>query len=201
MKNIVVILCSIFGFLLFLLSSNLMASVSVEPYDGIYRDDFAINSGLSSKNNVDVKASSKTLTLTNTEGKAIAPFNSNGYAVTQSVIPSSVVKWGYFKFKCNLPHGTLVKIQVLDSADAVYSDAILPGNSAGFTVSPIDLTHLPVLIASDKPLKLRFKIILSTKDPNVTPSVDYVSLSWASRSLPEPIPLALGQFRLADRKR
>lgn len=161
---------------------------SVQVYDqdgGTYTDDFADAAGISSKSNVDVDATSTVLKLTDSGGGFTPPYNNSGYAITSSIIPISVAKWNHVTFTAINSTSTSVRVQVLSEDDIAFSDSLLPGNSAGFTSSSIDLTNLPVeKIAGNNTAKfgrLRLKFILSTTDTAYTPILDGFTLSWTAK--------------------
>jgi len=101
------------------------------------------------------------------------PPYSSGYIVSQSIAPGDLAAWNEIQFSDQRPPGTEIRYQLLyyDGADWVLiPDADLGQNSAGLTVSPINLMGL------DKGAypAIRIKAQLSTSDPDATPEI----LNW-----------------------
>jgi len=93
------------------------------------------------------------------------PPYSSGYIVSQSIAPGDLAAWNEIQFSDQRPPGTEIRYQLLyyDGADWVLiPDADLGQNSAGLTVSPINLMGL------DKGAypAIRIKAQLSTSDPD-----------------------------------
>lgn len=70
-----------------------------------------------------------------------------------------------------------IKIQVLKANGSIVADGDLPGNSKGFTTSPIDISPLPISIN-----KIRLKASFNSSDLSVTPWLHGWSVTWQTRS-------------------
>lgn len=185
------------------------AANSIDHNNGTYVDDFADNSGLSNYHGhagtnpalptstyAKADTSVGTIKLTNSSGDFSAPYQSSGYVYTNTIMPQSVSQWGTFSFVGNTPAGTAIKIQVTDDYNGAFTEEQLPGNTVGFVASSINLNNLAVLSTSkgenpyssnEKVARLKFKIILETTDPNITPSIDAISFNWTPKSAVLPV--------------
>ena len=213
-KNIAkMTLCAIYFCILSCTFTPTHAAYLQDNASGTYADDFADNSGLSNYQGyagtsptmpastyAKVDITSGTLKLTNSGGTFEPPYSSTGYVYTKTIMPSSVSKWGTFTFVSNLPAGTSVKIQVTDDYNGLFTEEQLPGNTAGFTSSTIDLHNLAVLSTSkeenpyssnEKVARIKFKITLSTSDTTETPSIESISFNWTPKTSSLPIASSL----------
>lgn len=93
-------------------------------------------------------------------------------ATSVSLAPNSLSAWQTASFATS-PAGSL-RIQVLDKDGNLIPDVILPGNSAGFASSPVDLSALPA--HSYSALRLRLMVL---KLDTQAPGVDSLSITWA----------------------
>ena len=100
-----------------------------------------------------------------------APYTSPGFVRSTSITPSLLAGWNSFSWVGTKPVDTEITYRVYDSSDTLIPNGILSGNSAGFTVSPVDLSS----VSSSAYPALRLYAELSTNDPNATPSL----LSWS----------------------
>ena len=150
------------------LSIDRTASISVEAIapvgQGNFSDNFDDESLLAETSNVAIAAGNATL---------VGPPYSNGYAISQSIAPGDLAAWNEIQFSDQRPPGTEIRYQLLyyDGVDwMLIPDADLGQNSAGLTVSPINLMGL------DKGIYpvIRIKAQLSTSDPEATPEI----LNW-----------------------
>lgn len=176
------------SYLLFCFLAVFPTQVRAAPtYDhdlGTWTDAYADNTGTSSRSHVNVDTSDGTLKLTNAAGGFTAPYYASGYAITTTIMPNLLAEWSLLSIDSGVPPNTSVKIQILDEKNNLYPDSLLPGNSAGFTDTNIDLSPLPVDQnagnTSAKFARIRIKVILSTEDPSTTPSVNNLAFSWKS---------------------
>jgi prepilin-type N-terminal cleavage/methylation domain-containing protein len=116
------------------------------------------------------------------------PFGSGGFAISSPIAPSDLVSWNSFDFLSNLQSQTNILYQILyfDGANWVLvPNRDLGGNSAGFSVSPIDLSGLSTATYP----QLEIKANLSSSDPAVTPGVANWQIVWTS-NVGAPIPWA-----------
>ncbi|GBD33744.1 hypothetical protein HRbin34_00028 [bacterium HR34] len=102
---------------------------------------------------------------------------SDGFIESVEIEPGSFLSWLNFTFNDNQISGTSIKYYVYYFDGAHWSlvpDSDLPGNSTGFSVSPVDLSSLDVATYS----KLKFRADLHTDDTSKTPSIDLWQVSW-----------------------
>ena len=161
------------------------ATVSYDQVGGIWKDDYSDTSGLSSQNHVAVDPSDGQLKLTNSSGGFAPPFITSGSAITTTIIPTSVARWGNISLTVQAQAGTSLTVQVLDESGAVFQDERLPGNPAGFTGPSVDLGQLPpdktAGYKTGKFARIRLKFTLTTSDVTKTPTLDEAVLSWTVR--------------------
>jgi hypothetical protein len=156
----------------------------LDDNNAIYTDNFSDNTGLVTRSGTG--ASQGKLQLLNSSNGTSTPLVLTGYAITNNVEPLLLAKWGMLTFNAATSATTSIKIQVMDERSILYPDSLLPGNSAGFTSSPIDLSALdPLFVASSSPAtgwdqnnQIRFKITLSTTNGKYTPTFDNLNLTW-----------------------
>jgi hypothetical protein len=184
--------------------SAVLAAPTQDDLLGMWTDTYSDSAGVSSASNVAPDSATGTLKLTNAAGGFSPPYNTTGYAITTTIIPQSVARWGVISWTGNLPEAATIKVQVLDEADYSYPDSLLPGNMNGFQSSPVNLGELSVTRTANsdgaaKFARLRIKITLSTADVNVTPEIDSLSLSWTvRRGNFSPSPLASTGWSVQD---
>ncbi len=122
-------------------------------------------------------------------------YEPTGYAISHIVQPANLRTWSSFSWNETLPPGTSSLYQVrymLNGNADLVPDAALPGNAAGFTTSPVDLSSVdPVLYPG-----LQASVVLGTTDVTVTPSV----LDWTLSYTEGPIPIPNVPFTLRGNK-
>ena len=133
---------------------------------------------------------SKTATTSNTEisGGELrlagsAPYPLAGDMQSIALGPSRLAQWTMLSWDANTPPGTSARVSLYNSTgSALIPDAQLPGNSTGFTTSPIDLSG----ISTSTYALVRVGIHLETADDTVSPSI--TSYRVDSRYGPTPLP-------------
>lgn len=125
-----------------------------------------------------VTAAGGALVLTGTPGF----YSTLGFARATSTGPTYLAEWSAANGSIATPAGTSVLLQVTDAAGTLLPDAALPGNSAGFTAFPIDLSG--VATTSYPALALRAE--LSSSGGFETPQVLEWSLAFNEGPLPRP---------------
>lgn len=138
---------------------------------GSFSDGFSDFTKTSNYNNVAINDGN--LELLNS-GSA---YVSDGFVESQTIDPGSFLSWVNFSFEDTQLSNTSIKYRVyyFDGANWVLvPDSDLAGNSAGFSVSPVDLSSLDILTYD----KLRVRADLHTDDTNITPSLDLWQVSW-----------------------
>lgn len=109
-------------------------------------------------------------------------YDNSGSVMLDPITPTPLAGWGILKTDMTLPPSTDVKLQFYSSTNTadLIPDGDLPGNSVGLSDAYIDLRDLSV--ASYPTIVVG--LTLSTTDTNNTPSVDELTLSYASSETP-----------------
>lgn len=108
----------------------------------------------------------------------------SGYLDSIEVSPSNLVQWEEFSFNDEKPTGTSLKYHFYYASGTdwfLIPDSDLPGNSTGFSESPLNLKNLPI---SYSVLKIRASF--STNLGLLTPTLFDWQVSWKT-TLPVPI--------------
>lgn len=165
-------------------SIDKLSSFSVDtlsPFgQDFFSDSFVNETKISTSSNIAVANNEVTLALDSGDY-----FNS-GYLISDSIFPGVLVNWDELSWSDFEPANTESKYQLLYASGTDWNlipDQDLPGNSAGFNISPLNLSGISV---SDYP-ELKIKGILSTTDSSSTPVVYNWQLSWIN-SVATPIP-------------
>ncbi len=120
----------------------------------------------------------------------------NGYLISAEITSTNLFQWSELSFSDLEPIDTNIKYQVYyDSGTGWESipDLDLPGNSAGFTVSPIDLSGLSITIYDKLKIRGDFSSLVLTE----TPILYNWQLSWITN---ESIPIPNAAFSLRGNK-
>lgn len=106
----------------------------------------------------------------------------SGSARATTTAPTYLANWTSASATLSAPAGTSVRIQVIDSAGTPLPDAVLPGNSSGFTSFPVTLSG----VSTTTYPSLALRAELTSTDVMLAPSV----LDWeiAYREGPVPLP-------------
>lgn len=140
-------------------------------------ETFADGSGTASTSQTTI--SGGVITLTPTAGEY--PFE--GTFISTVVSTSSLVAWKTFSWDANEPAQTALYFQFFGSDGVtLISDAQLPGNSGGFTTSPVNLSTISTSTFPGLVVRGR----LTTGDASTTPSIDTWRLSYDAG--PRPLP-------------
>jgi len=120
-----------------------------------------------------------------------------GYAVSGSadgsvIIPSRLVSWTLASSTTSLPAGTSARIHVLDGNGVLIPDAVLAGNSTGFTSFPVSLAS----IATSTYSSLALRADLASNSTTTSPSV----LDWRMDYTVGPTPAPNVSFTLTGAK-
>ena len=118
----------------------------------------------------------------------------SGDAWLTPMTPATIEHWGVVAFNPVRPNQTDIRIQFYTSTDTsdIIDDSILPNNSTGFTGPYIDLQSLrgvayPTIVP---------RIILSTANTSLTPTLDELVISYAD----SVTPFANGDFTVRGSK-
>src|SRR3989344_4077226 len=105
-----------------------------------------------------------------------------GFIRSVAVSPAILYRWKSFVAATSTPAATGILFRFYDNALALIPEGVLPGNSAGFATSTIDLSG----ISTTTYQTLRVVSFLTSGDANVTPSIN--SYSFVYEYGPEPFP-------------
>lgn len=111
-----------------------------------------------------------------------APYTSPGSVRSTTIAPDLLAGWNTFSWVGAKPAQTGILYRFYDASGTLVPDGVLPGNSAGFAVSPVDISGISYVTYSG----LRFGAELSTEDPEATPILDSWTVSYDYG--PEPLP-------------
>ncbi len=103
-----------------------------------------------------------------------APYDSTGSLQSISITPAYLAKWKTLSWTASVPAGTGIVYRVYDSSGSVLiPDAQLPGNSTGFTASPITLSGISTSTYQGIRLGAQF-----TSTGSSTPSIDVWNVDY-----------------------
>ncbi|XKT74681.1 MAG: hypothetical protein ACJKTH_01160 [Patescibacteria group bacterium UBA2163] len=112
-------------------------------------------------------------------------YETSGTAQSVSIAPALLNEWGALDFTHHTPTDTEVAVQVYyhDGTDYVPIDnTALPGNAAGFSNGPVDLTSLNTDIYT----VLRLNAVLNTADTATTSVITNWSVTYTQGPTPLP---------------
>jgi len=152
-------------------SIDVTSTKSIETYKLFELDDFvdSFNTSqfISATSSVDVVG-----------GEAVlaggAPYSSPGSIRSTTITPSTLIGWDSLSWQGTEPAQTAITLHVYDSSNTLIPDSELPGNSVGFTSSPVSIAGIS---ASTYP-SLRIGADLSTDDTNETPILQSWDVSY-----------------------
>jgi hypothetical protein len=108
------------------------------------------------------------------------PYYSSGSVVSVGIYPLIFGHWNQLSFTTVNTANTSVKIQVYRADDStLISDTDLPGNSAGFSSSPVDLSGVPYSATIGG---IFLKATLLTTNTNETPRLNDWTVTWTVRN-------------------
>ena len=110
-------------------------------------------------------------------------YDASGVMQSVLVAPASLNRWNTFSAGTTTPSqtGILFRFYANDGVSLI-PETQLPGNAAGFATSTVDLS----LISTSTYPALKVTSLLSSSDPNVTPSIDFYSFAYDYG--PDPFP-------------
>ncbi len=110
-------------------------------------------------------------------------YGTSGQATLLAVAPTPLIAWGAITVDATVPSGTSYNVQVgtvSSSTFTVIPDAVLPGNSSGFTQKLIDISSLnPATYPS---LSLRFR--LNTTNTANSPTINEAAIYYREAAVP-----------------
>ncbi len=110
-------------------------------------------------------------------------YEQSGWMRSTTIAPSDLAAWSTFFATTSVPAQTDLRFRFLDGGgSALLPEGVLPGNAAGFTASPIDLsgvstTTYPSLVVESS---------MTSADPNATPSIDEYAITYQYGPTPLP---------------
>ncbi|HTW96566.1 MAG TPA: PQQ-binding-like beta-propeller repeat protein [Candidatus Methylomirabilis sp.] len=183
-KTLIIAAVILIAFSIFPLKQIHAAPVT-DNTNGVYTDDFSDNTGLETRSGTGVYHGK--LQLLNASNGTSTPYVSTGYAITNSIWPQLLAKWGTLTFDVVSGSSTSYMIQVVDGNSELFPDTYLPGNSTGFTSTSLDLSNLNTLITATtsydgytKNNRIKFKITLNTSNGSYTPTIDNLNFTWTT---------------------
>lgn len=159
---------------------DLVSTKTIETFtpvtQGTTTDNFASSAQIASSS--EMLVSGGVARLNTTDGA----YPDHGMFISTVVSTSSLATWKTFSWIATTPADTDIIFRIHDAIGEIIPDSVLPGNSAGFSVSPVDLSN----IATSSYSSLTVHGTLLSNDPAETPSIDSwsVSLESGPRSLP-----------------
>jgi hypothetical protein len=169
--------------------ARLMVTTYAAPGPGAFSDPFTNASGLSSLSSTEVFGGELIL-LDSGSG-----YPAEGNAISNAISPQYLAAWDEFSWEFSSPLGTslLTHVYYFDgSVFSLISDDDLPGNSAGFSTGPVNLSTLSI----DTYDQLEVGALLSTADASTTPAI----LSWDVSYIAGPTPLPNVDFGIRGTK-
>lgn len=167
-----------------------LSSATVATYEVIkeeaWNDTFTGSANVENLTNVVVAAGS--LQLAADEGGYAG--SGSAYSIAPSI--PYLYRWKEFVFEDDMPAGTSAVYHLYDDSFNLISDAELPGNSTGFTASPVAISG----VSTTTHPQVRIGATLSTNDASSTPLVQ----SWGFTYDVGPTPLPNIEFTMQGAK-
>lgn len=168
---------------------DLLSNKTVETYKkyevSSWADTFTDTTLTSATTSVDIDSGSARLA-------GEAPYPSDGTIRSVLIATSSLVGWNSLSWVDVKPAQTTVVYRLYDAGGQLVPDAALPGNAAGFSTSPVDLSNVSTSVYPS----LTIGATLSTSDPSATPSI----ASWSVSLDRGPFPLPNFTFHMRGQK-
>jgi hypothetical protein len=166
--------------------ASLKIQTWVQSTPALFKDLFPDATHLSSQTNTTVSGGALALTF------SAGDYAPSGDALSTPVAPSSLVAWTTASTTKSVPSDTTLLVQIADGSGTLIPDAVLPGNSVGFSSSPIDLSA----ISTSTYPSLTLKALMTTSEHDKTPSLT----SWALGYTYGPNPVPNVSFTLTGAK-
>lgn len=133
--------------------------------DGLWSDTFGDETKVAWVTDVEIDAGVAEL------AGGAGSYPSAGQLMSTPIAPSLLAEWDSFSWDDDLQPLTGIVYRIYNEAGTdPIPDAVLPGNSIGFTISPVDLSGVPTTTYTG----IRVSALFSSEDTNVTPSLN----SW-----------------------
>ena len=170
---------------------DLLAPFTMRTYypirDASWTDPFSSSEYLMDMSGTQISADA--LTLSGSPGA----YALLGSARSTTTAPVYLASWTSADASTSVPAGTGALVRVADGNGTLLSDAALPGNSAGFSMFPIDLTG----VSTSTYPSLSLVAVLSSGDGLETSQI----LEWALEFEEGPIPVPDVPFTLTGAKK
>lgn len=127
---------------------------------------------------VSAQVSLGALTLAGAPGS----FALSGSAQSTTTAPTYLASWTSVEASASVPPATSYTISVIDGVGTLLPDSVLPGNSAGFSSFPIDLTDVSTTTYTG----LALRASLASTDGLSAPSIEDWQISFEEGPLPLP---------------
>ncbi len=162
---------------------DLLGSKTVQTFTPISAatttDTFSNGALIATSSNVTVSGGSARISGT-------APYGT-GLLRSTSVAPSYLVGWKQLSWSATTPGTSTIRVQLYDGSGILIPDAVLAGNAAGFTTSPVNVSGVST---STYPALQVFATLVGTD--TLAPSLDAWNLSYDYGPVPLPsIPFTL----------
>lgn len=170
---------------------DLLATAHVRTYEPLaaatWSDSFSNMSRIAFSDHIDVSGGSAH--LEDVDGV----YESAGVVHSTPISAAYLHGWDELTWNDSTPAGTEIVYRVYNSAvEAPVPDSMLPGNSGGFTSSPIDLSNIATSTYPSIALVAEF----STSDTSVTPEME----DWSVTYNAGPAPLGPVSFAMRGAK-
>lgn len=158
------------------LVSTLTIATYEAPEEEVWQDTFSSGTNIATTSDVVVGGGVVTLEEVSDE------YAEEGWLISGLISDPYLSRWKEFSWSQVVPAGTNIVYRVYDSQSNPVPNNDLPGNGAGFTTSPINLTALSTTTYSS----LRIGATLTTSDASTTPRINEWAVSYDVG--PEPLP-------------
>lgn len=173
--------------LFYLLLLVMVISASVNAYEithygyidheqGTWTANFSVANSVPTRTNANIAFGD--LRLANSSGI----YSTNGYIITEVILPLSVVAWGNVTYDGIVPENTTIIIKLVDTNNKLFMDQNLANNSVGFNASFVDVSQLhPQAVgngSNSKSYRLKIIVNMTTNNTNSTPIIDNLTLKW-----------------------
>ncbi|MDB5265030.1 MAG: Autotransporter adhesin [Parcubacteria group bacterium] len=159
---------------------DLLSSLTLRTFlpiaTGTSTDSFPNSSNLSSMSNTVVSTGAVALS------SVVGVYSTSGTAVSTTTAPTYLASWTSASATESKPASTDILVRVVDSSGTPLSETDLPGNSAGFTTFPINLST----VSTTTYPSLALSATLTTSDTTVTPQLQDWALVY--KAGPTPVP-------------
>jgi hypothetical protein len=146
---------------------------------GSFADTFSDQSKLFATSSATVGGGSLKLTQIN------GAYSASGNAISIPITPQYLAQWGTFAATSSAPAGTSLSYRLYYFTNGAYTpipDSAVPGNTAGFASTTVDLSSLPVATYG----MLELGAFMGTASSTLTPTVADWSLSYSAGPTPLP---------------